>query len=50
MIAASATGQIMVLLIGGTLADRTSRHKLLVAADLITFISQLGIAYLFIFG
>lgn len=50
VIAASATGQIMVLLIGGTLADRTSRHKLLVAADLIAFVSQLGIAYLFIFG
>lgn len=48
VIAASTTGQIMVLLIGGTLADRTSRHKLLIAADSIAMFSQLIMAYLFI--
>ena len=50
VIAASTTGQIMVLLVGGTLADRTSRQKLLVLADTIAMCSQLVIAALFLTG
>lgn len=48
VIAASTTGQIMILLIGGTLADRTSRHRIIIAADIIAFASQTGMAFLFI--
>lgn len=48
VIAASTTGQILILLIGGTLADRTSRHRLLVFADAIAFCSQAAMAWLLI--
>jgi len=50
VIAASTTGQILILLIGGTLADRTSRHRLLVFADAIAFCSQAAMAWLLISG
>ncbi|MBO6702293.1 MAG: MFS transporter [Pseudomonadales bacterium] len=50
VIAASTTGQILILLIGGTLADRTSRHRLLVFADVIAFCSQGAIAWLLMIG
>lgn len=39
-----------MLLIGGTLADRTSRHKMLVGADTLAFASQCFIGYLFLSG
>lgn len=50
VIAASTTGQILILLVGGTLADRTSRHKMLVFADTIAFVSQCAMGYLFLIG
>jgi predicted MFS family arabinose efflux permease len=50
VIAASTAGQIMILLIGGTLADRTSRHRMLIVADTIATISQLSMAYLLLTG
>ncbi len=50
VIAASTVGQIMILLIGGTLADRTSRHRMLIIADTIATISQLSMAYLLLNG
>ena len=50
VIAASTTGQILILLIGGTLADRTSRHRMLVFADSLAFCSQFFMAYLLFSG
>lgn len=50
VIAASTTGQIIILLVGGTLADRTSRHRILVGADLLAFCSQAVMAALFLMG
>jgi predicted MFS family arabinose efflux permease len=50
VIAASTTGQIMILLIGGTLADRTSRHIMLIGADVLAMFSQVAMAVLFITG
>ena len=50
VIAASTTGQILILLIGGTLADRTSRHRLLVFADAVAFCSQGAMAWLLMIG
>ena len=50
VIAASTAGQITVLLIGGTLADRTSRHRLLILADSLAACSQLLIAWLLLSG
>ena len=50
VIAASTTGQILILLIGGTLADRTSRHHMLIFADSVAFCSQMAMAYLLFSG
>ncbi len=50
VIAASTMGQITVILIGGTLADRTSRQTVIVCADVIACCSQLMMAFLFISG
>lgn len=50
VIAASTTGQILILLIGGTLADRTSRHRLIICADSLGCCSQLLMGYLFLAG
>lgn len=48
VIAAPIIAQIFVLLLGGTLADRTSRQKLMVFADLLALTSQMTIAILFL--
>tara|TARA_B100002003_G_scaffold250551_1_gene290354 strand:- start:15549 stop:16805 length:1257 start_codon:yes stop_codon:yes gene_type:complete len=50
VIAAPTTAQIVVILIGGTLADRSSRKHMLVIADSLAMTSQIVIAYLFISG
>ncbi|MGI9322883.1 MAG: MFS transporter [Pseudomonadales bacterium] len=49
VIAASTAGQITILLVGGTLADRTSRHRIIVGADTLALFSQSAMAALFIF-
>jgi predicted MFS family arabinose efflux permease len=40
VIAASTTAQVMTLLLGGVLADRTSRQRLIVIADCLALCSQ----------
>lgn len=50
VLAASTTAQIMILLIGGTLADRSSRKKVLIASDTLAMLSQIAIAALFLTG
>ncbi|MGI9328834.1 MAG: MFS transporter [Pseudomonadales bacterium] len=50
VIAAPIAAQIVMLLLGGVLADRTSRQKMLVLADLMSMAMQLTIAYLFLSG
>jgi predicted MFS family arabinose efflux permease len=48
VIAAPTFASIAVLLIGGVLADRTSRQKLIVFAEVLAMLAQLSIAYLFL--
>lgn len=50
VIAAPITAQILVLLFSGTLADRTSRKKVIVIADVIAMLTQVVIAGLFLTG
>jgi len=50
VIAAPIAAQIVVLLLGGALADRTSRQRMLVLADSVAMCAQLIIALLFITG
>lgn len=48
VIAAPIVAQIVILLLGGTLADRTSRQKIMVRAESLAGASQLIIAALFL--
>ncbi len=50
VIAAPIVAQVVLILIGGAIADRTSRQRMLVIADLLAMSSQLVIAYLFLTG
>lgn len=50
VIAAPAIASIGVILIGGVLADRTSRQRMIVVAELLAMLSQLSIAALFLSG
>jgi MFS family permease len=50
VIAAPVVAQIALILIGGAIADRTSRQRMLVAADTLAMCTQLTIAYLFLSG
>ena len=50
VIAAPIVASIAILLLGGTIADRTSRHKIIVIAELVAMFTQLVIAYLFLSG
>jgi predicted MFS family arabinose efflux permease len=50
VIAAPVVAQICLILIGGAIADRTSRQRMLVLADTLAMCSQLTIAYLFLSG
>lgn len=48
VIAAPTLASIVVLLLGGVLADRTSRQRLMVFAELLAMLAQLAIALLFL--
>ena len=48
VIAAPVAAQIAILLVGGALADRTSRKRMLVRADSLAMGAQLTIAWLFL--
>ncbi|MDA9050404.1 MFS transporter [Pseudomonadales bacterium] len=50
VIAAPTAAQVLVLLFGGVIADRTSRQRTIVVADTLAVISQLIIAGLFLSG
>lgn len=48
VIASPIAAQLVLLLISGTLADRTSRKKMLVGSDLLAMAAQFAIAFLFL--
>jgi predicted MFS family arabinose efflux permease len=48
VIAAPTLASIVVLLLGGVLADRTSRQRVMVFAELLAMLAQLAIAFLFL--
>ncbi len=50
VIAAPTLASIIVLLIGGAIADRTSRHKVIYIADGLSMFAQLCLAWLFLSG
>ena len=50
VIAAPTFASIAVLLLGGVLADRTSRQRVIVFAETLAMLAQLSIAYLFLSG
>ncbi len=50
VIAAPTLASIGVLLIGGVLADRTSRQRMIVVAEALAMLAQFSIAYLFLSG
>jgi len=50
VVAAPVVAQILILLIGGALADRTSRQRILVRADVVAAVSQACVAGLFLSG
>jgi len=50
VIAAPIVAQIALILIGGAIADRTSRQRMLISADVLAMCTQLTIAYLFLSG
>ncbi len=50
VIAAPVVAQIILILVGGAVADRTSRQRMLILADLLAMCSQLTIAYCFLSG
>ncbi|XOV89599.1 MAG: MFS transporter [Pseudomonadota bacterium] len=50
VIAAPIVAQIVVLLVGGVLADRTSRQRIMVGAESLAALAQLAIATLFLSG
>ncbi len=50
VIAAPTLGSIAVLLVGGVIADRTSRKRVMWLAETVSMLSQLTMGYLFISG
>jgi len=50
VIAAPTLGSIAVLLVGGVIADRTSRKRVMWIAELVSMASQLTMAFLFLSG
>lgn len=50
VIAAPVVAQLALLLVSGTLADRTSRKKMLVGSDILAMGAQFAIAFLFLSG
>ena len=48
VIAAPTIASIAILLVGGVLADRTSRHRMIVLAEFLAMLAQFSIAYLFL--
>lgn len=50
VIAAPIAAQVVILLLGGALADRTSRQKMMVGAECVAAMSQLSVAALFLTG
>lgn len=48
VMASEAAAQVMFVLVGGVLADRLSRYRLMVGSDLIAFAAQGSVAGLFI--
>lgn len=50
VIAAPVAAQILILMVGGALADRTSRQRILVRADFVSALSQAIVATLFLTG
>ena len=50
VIAAPTLASIAVLLIGGVLADRTSRQRMIVVSETLAMLAQITIAYLFLSG
>jgi MFS family permease len=50
VIAAPTAASIIVLLLGGVVADRTSRQRVMVAAELTAMAAQCTIAWLFLSG
>ena len=50
VIAAPTLGSIAVLLLGGVIADRTSRKRVMWIAEVVSMSSQLCMAYLFLSG
>jgi MFS family permease len=50
VMASEAAAQVVFLLVGGVLADRFSRYRLMVGSDLIAFAAQGAVAGLFISG
>ncbi|MEM1435545.1 MAG: MFS transporter [Pseudomonadota bacterium] len=50
VIAAPIVAQIVILLIGGAIAGRTSRQKVMVRAELLAATTQFAIAALFLYG
>jgi MFS family permease len=50
VIASQTTAQILVLLLGGALADRSSRQRQMVFADVLAMLAQFTMAALFLFG
>ncbi len=50
VLAAPVAAQIVILLVGGALADRSSRHRILVRADCVSALSQATVAAAFLTG
>lgn len=50
VVAAPTAASILVLLVGGAIADRTSRQRVIVSAEAIAMLAQLAIASLFLSG
>jgi len=50
VIAAPTLGSIAVLLLGGVVADRTSRKRIMVIAETVSMFAQLTMAWLFLSG
>lgn len=50
VIAAPTLASIAILLIGGAIADRTSRQKVIFLAEITAMLAQFAIAYLFLSG
>ena len=48
VIAAPTLASIVILLLGGVLADRTSRQRVMVFAEYLAMLAQFGIAFLFL--